>query len=450
MTLPPATCRDRLARTAACAVVSILALFWGSSKGVLAADANDDDPPGTMLVTYDDEALGEEAEEFAASEEDSIWAMPAAFLFDQPPPTNEPATSAPQPARRRYRGSRSFLNSGDTTLSRLASAPNMFGDLNSMAGQIDVYRPGGAIRVDLPLAGGTRRLKVSENNKPIPMDRVFYNYSHFEDAVLFQSDLLTPGSPSNGNPIDRHIVGAEKTFFDGWSSLEIRMPFTNGVDFAATNFSLHTAGIGNLVLTGKQLLAVGDNWAVAAGLGVELPTGSGVNGAINGIQYNVQNRATHLFPYVGFLALPSDYCFVQGYLQFDFATGGNPVTYSALVPPPEISLREQHMLHADLAAGCWLYSDFDAPYVTGVAALLELHYAGTIQTARIVDAVPQPGISVSMGNHYNAVDILNLTAGLHFELAGRTTVRIGASAPLRAEPDRFFNSELQFSINRYF
>lgn len=49
------------------------------------------------------------------------------------------------------------------------------------------------------------RLKLTENTSPIPQDRVFVNYSYFDDTPLF------PG----GVNVNRVAPGFEKTFLDG-------------------------------------------------------------------------------------------------------------------------------------------------------------------------------------------------------------------------------------------
>ena len=148
-------------------------------------------------------------------------------LWEQPPAITDPLipSSSNLAPGRRYRGSRSSLLSSGSPINRLASSPNMFGDMTSTAGQMRYTNAGTTQLVDLPLAGGSRRLKVSENNKPIPMDRIYFNYSHFEGAINVQPNLINP-SNSQALPIDRYIMGFEKTFFDGWSSVEVRMPLT--------------------------------------------------------------------------------------------------------------------------------------------------------------------------------------------------------------------------------
>jgi len=59
----------------------------------------------------------------------------------------------------------------------------------------------------LPAPGGVRQVKLAENDRPIPTDRVFWQSNHFQN--VFQVGQMQ-------HPIDRYTFGAEKTFFDGW------------------------------------------------------------------------------------------------------------------------------------------------------------------------------------------------------------------------------------------
>jgi hypothetical protein len=55
----------------------------------------------------------------------------------------------------------------------------------------------------------------------------------------------------------------------------------------------------------------------------------------------------------------------------------------------------------------------------------------------------------TFGNQFGGFDLLHLTAGLHSEIQNNTTLRVGAVVPLRAEPDRFFDAEVQVSLNHF-
>ncbi|MBI2479456.1 MAG: hypothetical protein HYV60_12730, partial [Planctomycetia bacterium] len=76
--------------------------------------------------------------------------------------------------------------------------------------------------VNVPVGGGDRRFKLAENNSPFPVDRYFLNYNNFHNALT-----TVDGRPAN---LNRAVVGLEKTFHDGQCSLEIRVPFANGLN----------------------------------------------------------------------------------------------------------------------------------------------------------------------------------------------------------------------------
>ncbi|MBM4003210.1 MAG: hypothetical protein FJ295_07985 [Planctomycetes bacterium] len=56
----------------------------------------------------------------------------------------------------------------------------------------------------------------------------------------------------------------------------------------------------------------------------------------------------------------------------------------------------------------------------------------------------------SPGNSGRSADLHLYTAGIHLQLAPLSNLRIGAVVPLRAAPERVFDSELQVSFNRLF
>ena len=58
-------------------------------------------------------------------------------------------------------------------------SPNMIGDLMAGSGFISFS----SYSASVPIAGGDRLFKIAENNNPIPTNRFFYNYNHFQNAV---------------------------------------------------------------------------------------------------------------------------------------------------------------------------------------------------------------------------------------------------------------------------
>ncbi len=73
------------------------------------------------------------------------------------------------------------------------------------------------------------KIRLAESTSPIPRDRLFFNYSYFNDVPL----------AAGGVSVNRYTFGVEKTFFNGMTSLELRAPFATTLSsdrvFSGTN-----------------------------------------------------------------------------------------------------------------------------------------------------------------------------------------------------------------------
>ena len=157
----------------------------------------------------------------------------------------------------------------------LASTPNMIGDLlsgNFGFSKIELGPNGTPIITagggSLPIAGGDRLTKISEDTSPIPTDRVFADFNHFNGAALTVDGRIIS--------VNRYTFGIEKTFFDGTCSIEIRAPIENGLsadesDPAGANGNVGTS-LGDVSIIPKVLVAQSDTWAASVGMAITLPT----------------------------------------------------------------------------------------------------------------------------------------------------------------------------------
>ncbi len=77
------------------------------------------------------------------------------------------------------------------------------------------------LQVDIPTpsagTGGVGRSRIAENGTVKPEFRIFFDYGYF-DGVGFQR---------GGDGLHRFTPGFEMPFFDGMTSLELRMPFAS-------------------------------------------------------------------------------------------------------------------------------------------------------------------------------------------------------------------------------
>ncbi len=114
------------------------------------------------------------------------------------------------------------------------------------------------------------RLKIAENCSPIPRDRVFFNYSLFDNVPL----------TSRGVTVNRFTAGFEKTLANELMSLEMRCPFAATLDsdiLVDGPTELSNLEFGDIFLAYKALLTYGPRGAISAGLSLTVPTANDVN-----------------------------------------------------------------------------------------------------------------------------------------------------------------------------
>jgi hypothetical protein len=206
-----------------------------------------------------------------------------------------------------------------------AGAPNMIGDLLGAGNSISFFyeRSSGAVFIFGTGATSIINPKISENNSPVPQDRVAFKYNYFENALHITGDsgILVP-APDLGNrttstgqvlPRFRSLLvnrdfneqdftfSFEKTFFERQASIEMRFPFartlSRDLDLRAarvvgtgpdtdgdTQNALITSPspndtlgntsneLGNVSLIFKGLLYQDQKLAVSTGASVTIPT----------------------------------------------------------------------------------------------------------------------------------------------------------------------------------
>ena len=375
------------------------------------------------------------------------------------PATRPPAlstTSASAASAAAAAAQRASLNN------RLASAPEMFGDYFQSGGTLNFGLPDGGGSggefgsFTVPPVSGGGPVKIAENNRALPTDRLTFSYSHFHNALQFTQQTFFGAPNTQLFPIDRYTLGFEKTFADGTWSLEIRLPMQGDFEFQGINLSGAGGSMGNLALILKNLLYIDQELSVVAGLGIDTPTGSSFTvtdiSSIPTSQLVFQNDALYLLPYVGALWSPAGPHFFNAFLQFDLATGGNRLDSRDLGGPATTLGRfnQQNLLFVDLSWGYWLYQNPQSSGLTGLASVLELHYTSSLQDTDTVIGFAG-GRLINYSNATNRFDILNLTAGLQAQFSELWYLRVACVVPLGARDDqRFFDHEFQVQVNRRF
>lgn len=324
----------------------------------------------------------------------------------------------------------------------------MFGDSLGLAGQVFLgasFTPGLTPYADIPLAGGSRRVKIAENNRLMPTDRVYLQYNHFHNALERWDAAAGPGVGS----LDQYTLGIEKTFLEGLWSCEVRMPFTGA--YRAENpgtqqipgLGLSSSHYGNLAVIVKRHLCAGPWWALGGGMGVDIPIGSDVQGFLDGTPFAIDNEAVHLLPFGAAAIRPTERLFGQAFLQVDVPLNGNRVV---LDNTPIGELTEQTLLYLDAAIGYWVYQNPCAKWVTGLAGVVEVHYTTPLQDADVFSGTVGTQ-TLGVGNVWNRMDVVNLTMGLHAEFGPGCSLGVGGVVPLDDRPDRLFDAEVQVFFN---
>ena len=387
-------------------------------------------------------------------------AAPTLPTLRQPGPLRAPSPFATTGAGRGMLLSSVFGSTGTAVARRrLTRVPDMFGDSFIPGGRLSVQQVVGTVGIgaglDLPVAAGTSHLMIGENNKAVPVDRVYFNYNHFDDAFENRitqddtTDLLPADVLRNDADLDRYTFGVEKTFWQGRGSMELRVPFAGGNELSVTGpfepVAVGGGDFGNISLIAKLLLWAADDVALSSGVGLELPTGDDAVATIGPNRYRYENDSYRIHP---FLSLLSDYdsgFFFNGFAQLDLTANGNRLWSAGELG----RFNDQHLLRLDASWGYHLCRPRRTRLIHDVAAVVELHYVTSlVDSDNLLFVVPFDRV-VTMSNRYGQMDILNLSAGLHTQLGEDSLVRVGCAFPLREE-DRVFDGELMIQLTQRF
>ena len=273
----------------------------------------------------------------------------------------------------------------------------------------------------------------------------------------------------------------------------------------------------NVILKAVLLRDPYRQWLVAGGMGLSIPTGEDLNARVvdfsNDIPgdpgdltpgnpkpiitrgvgqqfafdqrtrtFEIENSIWGVSPFLAGVFLPTERTFVNGFFQvevpvnsadwsfreqdIDLEVQANPsLAPTALQFDRTLNgtIDDQILMHIDVGGGCWLYRNpCTKKGISGLAALLELHYTTTLDDADIVVVPETPIRTVAagtttigplapprLGNVANRIDILNLTMGSHVLLGDHIAISTAYVAPLRDDFDRTFDGELNVQLNLY-
>ncbi len=300
--------------------------------------------------------------------------------------------------------------------------------------------------------GGVGRLKIAENTSPIPRDRMIFNYTYFGDVPL------APG----GVDVSRYTVGFEKTFFDGLTSFEMKIPMATTLDstILAGDPNYANGEFGNMNFTFKGLFLSRDRWNVAGGLTIAAPTADDIRVVLDDgtERVRIENEAVHFQPFLGVLWTPNERFYAQGFLQYDVASIGHPVfldevrivdpNYQGSTPPLLRAgrLNDATFQFLDLGVGYWTYkAPCPGEFFSGLAWTAELHWNKSLQEADVIRTQ-----NYVVGDFGSDVDVWDLTLGAHLLVMDRTSVTFAYATPLGGGADRQFDGEFRLMLNYHY
>lgn len=441
---------------------------------------------------------------------------PAPPMVTTPTPTVPPVVVPPSPISQPSSGllqrllaanSRTSSSTQPPTSLRQLSASPMFGDNQDAAcGAVELLGIG-VLAAEHP-ALGCFRLNISENNTPVPTDRVYFRYNHLHNALNYDTTRIIGDQGLYTLNVDRFIWGIEKTLFEGNSSIEVRIPTAYEITPDPSIYVLENSTnvpyttqqyvLKNIGVIYKSVLYETPDFLLTAGIAADFPTAPGLdmdvrvnatfpfthpnippplNTPLNFIgNVYVENSTVNLSPLLAMGWTPTERTFFQGFLQWD-----HPVNQSRVdgvivtrVTDPNINapdfrstasghIDQQDLLRLNLGSGYSIWKDRQGR-ITDWRISTELHYTTTLENANNAALRAQfvnpadPGQilplglagDITIGNVANRVDVLNLTLGNTFVVRQRTSVGTAFVLPLRDAADKRFDCEFILQINHQY
>lgn len=346
------------------------------------------------------------------------------------------------------------------------------------------------------------RLNISENNTAVLLNRVYFNYRHFENESKIDIFSYSPLGGRSSLDLDRYVLGGEKIIGDS-TSIEVRMPINRQLtsNLVATQTGTPTTPsvsslplrdrdttFGNLGLVLKHALVRKENIYLSGGFGLNLPTAPDVTitGRINDTHYAIyapltgnllntidlkfavdgviKNQTVNLSPFLAYYT-PSTRWFSQGFLQFDVPLNKSSASLSESLSVLGANLSnlntsgwlaQQTLMRLNIGTGYWVVRNRQSGWINSLAIMAEVHYSTTLNNADLLGPVQVApaafGLStvdLTVGNIANRVDVLDFALAVPLWI-GRTNITNGFVAPARTGADRGFDFEYSLLVNRTF
>jgi hypothetical protein len=296
------------------------------------------------------------------------------------------------------------------------------------------------------------RIKITENFNPLPQDRLILDYSFFHNVPL----------GLNGTDVHRFTPGIEKTFFNGLTSVELRIPMGLSLDSNIQDNGLtdtSNAEFGDVTLIFKGLLLKRNKFLISGGLSLSLPTADDtyLYNSLSGQKLlRIENESVHLMPFLAFQYTPNRKWYTQLYYQIDIDSKGSSVYHN-----PELGFGAETLDYAgktkdmtyqyvSASVGRWLYrNDHKRRGLTAMNLVGELHWTKSLDRGHGVDIVNNGATVYRISNGRNNCDLINATIGTHLIFNRRANLGLAFTTPVTSNY-RQFDGELRATFNYYF
>jgi len=332
------------------------------------------------------------------------------------------------------------------TMAALSSGgmPQMIGDLGPLP-QTNVMRSAGTPGLPSPFPPPTppgvprargatlvipsiRDIKISEDQSPLPQDRLYFTFNYFQGVNDPVNTRLQ--APIGYTQVFRYIGGFEKTFLDGQGSIGIRAPLdsvtaNSASSRASGDFGGTSTAVGDVSVYAKYILLQNRETGslLSGGLAITAPTGPG---RFAGFDTFAPSPHTPSFqPFIGYI-YNTGRLYFHGFTIVDVTTTGqDPV-----------------LLYNDFGLGYFIRrpdpNAMTAPVISMIAPTFEVHVTDPLNHRNPYSIRDPAGMT----------DIVNLTYGLNVGILERTLFTVGVVTPVTSPKP--FDFEVMAFVNYFF
>ena len=265
-----------------------------------------------------------------------------------------------------------------------------------------------------------RGFKIADNQSPLPVNRVYYDFNYFDN--VWQKVNQTEQNGIDRVRIYRQLIGGEKTFWDGYASIGVRLPINTITADSSTGQSTPTkTAINNFSVYTKFLFYSNQETKTFASWGVAgtIPTGPQSFGGANYVR-NYNNF--DIQPYLGFQ---------KSWDKFYF------LAFEAVNVP--LNSHDVTTLYNDYSLGYFIFRSQDkSSFIQAIAPTLELHVNVPLNHRNIYNFNDKAG----------SADVVDFTYGLNVFFRERAQLGLGVVTPVSGP--RPFSLEALAFLNFYF